>query len=79
MRPTGQVVLRPRVDVALSRATTRGGDELSLPEPISQLRAQFSDRGELERHVVDSSDQTVEETVAWVRDGLERDAYLLPR
>lgn len=75
---TSYVVLRPRLDVALSRASGRGADELTLPEPISQLHAQFGDLVELERHVVDSSDRTVEQTVAQITDGLARNDYLLP-
>lgn len=75
---TSYVVLRPRLDVTLSRATERGADELTLAEPISQMHTQFSTLGELERYVIDSSDHSIEQTAAQVADGLTRRAYLLP-
>jgi adenylate kinase family enzyme len=75
---TSYVVLRPRLDVALSRAAGRSGDELILPEPISHMHEQFGNLAELEGHVVDSSEQTAEQTVEQVRNGLSHNAYLLP-
>lgn len=74
---TSYVVLRPRLDVTLSRATERGPDELTLAEPVSHMHTQFSNLGELERHVIDSSDHTIEQTAAQVADGLTRRGYLL--
>jgi hypothetical protein len=58
------VVLRPSLEVALARATGRTGGQLTDPGPITGLYRAFSDLGELERHVVDSSGQTLEQTAA---------------
>lgn len=74
---TSYVVLRPRLDVALSRGMSRDADELTLAEPLSEMHEQFGDLAELERHVIDSSEQTVEQTAARIRDGLVRREYLL--
>src|SRR5690349_476665 len=56
------VVLRPSLEVALARATGRTGGQLTDPGPITGLHRAFSDLGELERHVIDSSGQTPEQT-----------------
>ncbi len=58
------VVLRPLRSVALARATTRTGpDDLVDPGPILHMWDELSDLGELERHVLDTSDDDLATTV----------------
>jgi hypothetical protein len=68
------VVLRPDVDVALRRATTRAPlDPETAPltdeGPVRHMWEQFRDLGPLEHHVVDNGAQEPEETanVVWTR------------
>ncbi|MFJ9818564.1 AAA family ATPase [Streptomyces sp. NPDC101151] len=70
-------VLRPSLDVALTRATRREGRQLKEIDPIVGLYGAFESLGPLENHVVDSSDQTVEQTVADVLAGLRADRFAL--
>jgi adenylate kinase family enzyme len=58
------VVLRPRRDVAMARALGRQVGELRDPAPITRMYDAFADLGPWEGHVVDSSEQTPEETAA---------------
>ena len=73
-------VLRPSLDVALVRATSRQGDERVAghpaptdPEPIRHMWNQFADLGDYERHAIDSTALTSEATanlvVERLRDG----------
>jgi cytidylate kinase len=64
------IVLRPNLDVGLSRATRREGRQLTDVEPIVGLYGAFEDLGALEGHVVDSSAQHVEQTTAEIAAGL---------
>jgi cytidylate kinase len=64
------IVLRPNLDVTLSRATQREGRQLKEVEPIVGLYGAFENLGALEAHVVDSSDQHVEQTRADIAAGL---------
>jgi hypothetical protein len=57
-------ILRPPLAVALERAAGREG--LGDPAVVEQLWNNFADLGDLERHVVDNSAQTPEETAAEV-------------
>jgi chloramphenicol 3-O-phosphotransferase len=61
------VVLRPSLEVTLARGTAREDGELTQVEPLTGMHGAFADLGELEPHIVDTSDQTVEETVDAVR------------
>ncbi len=65
--PLSYVVLRPTLDTTLARATARTGAALTDVEPITGMYGAFADLGDLERHVLDTTGQTVEETVAQVR------------
>ncbi|MFF8866893.1 AAA family ATPase [Streptomyces sp. NPDC015139] len=65
------VVLRPSLEVTLSRATRREGRHLKEMEPITGLHKAFEGIGALERHVLDSTAQTVEQTTAELAAGLE--------
>ncbi|MEV6314823.1 ATP-binding protein [Streptomyces sp. NPDC051776] len=71
------IVLRPSRDVTLSRATEREGRQLKDVEPITGLYGAFADMGPLESHVVDSSDQSVEETTAEIAAGLRTDRFVM--
>jgi len=71
------VVLRPSLSVTLARATSRGGRQLTDPEPITRLYGAFSDLGELERHVIDSSAQTPEQTAAELTAALGGDQFTI--
>jgi predicted kinase len=75
--PMHYVVLRPPLDIAIERCRLRGGDELSDPEPITQLHRQFADLGTLERHAIDIPDQSPEETLAVVAGALSGGNYRL--
>ena len=70
------VVLRPRLEVALARATSRAGDErvpghraLVDEGPIRLMWEQFQDLGPYERHVVDNSalDRRRDGRLVWTR------------
>lgn len=61
------VVLRPSLDVTLARGTARDATELTDVEPLTDMHGAFADLGDLEKHVMDTTDQTVEETANAVR------------
>jgi predicted kinase len=68
------VVLRPSLDVALERATSRsplvpGTAPLTDEDPIRELWEQFQNLGPLESHVIDSGVQSAQETaeLVWTR------------
>jgi hypothetical protein len=73
------LVLRPPVDVVLTRAVERTGAALDEEEPIRGLHDAFADLGELERCVIDSQGQTAAETAAAVRTALGRPHHQLHR
>ncbi len=70
---TAYVVLRPSEEVTVARATARGADALTDPEPVRTMWRKFADLGELERHVLDTTaldaDGTVERVLAGLGDG----------
>jgi len=61
------IVLRPSLAVALRRAQGRGENALRTSGPIQSLHAQFLDLGVFERHVIDNSELSPDETIAAVR------------
>lgn len=69
--PLSFVVLRPSLEEVLSRAVGREGKELKSSGPIRGLHGAFAKLGQLEYYAVDSSNQTVEETVDHVRRGFD--------
>jgi len=76
--PTHYVVLRPSREVALARAIgRRSADDLVDPDPVGKMFDAFEDLGSLEAHVLDSSSQDVDMTVAAIRDALLDGRYLL--
>jgi predicted kinase len=71
------VVLRPDERTVLARASGRSDGALTDPKPIRALYQQFSDLGELDKHVLDNSRlTTAETTMALLRD-IARQHYLL--
>lgn len=65
------VVLRPDEATTLARGTKRGGaDRLTDPGPIRALHAQFRDLGPYERHGLDTSRLTADDTAAAVMAAL---------
>lgn len=65
------IVLRPRREEALRRAQARTAPGALVTEgPVTGLWDQFADLGALEGHVIDSSGQRPEETLAAVQDAV---------
>lgn len=60
--PVDYVVLRAPLDVTLARSTRR--DEPDLERIVRHMHRHFADLNELERHAIDTSSQTLDETVA---------------
>ena len=69
--PLSFVVLRPSLDETLSRAIGREGKELKSSGPIKGLYGAFAKLDQPECYAVDSSSQSVEETVNFVRRGFD--------
>lgn len=70
--PLHYVVLRPTRDVALARAQARTTPDALVDEaPVRTMWDQFADLGRFESHVLDTTDQDVEETVRVVRAAVE--------
>jgi predicted kinase len=77
------VVLRPSLDVALTRATQRapltpGNVPLTEEGPIRQLWEQFQNLGTLEAHVIDTTTHSPEETAEMVWTRFATGSDLLP-
>jgi predicted kinase len=71
------VVLRPDEATCLARATARPAPELVDPEPVLRIFDSFRDLGPYERHVVDSTALTAEETAAQVLGAVETGSHRL--
>jgi cytidylate kinase len=71
------VILRPEREVALRRALERTDGGLSEQDPVLHMHEEFSSLGEFERHVVDSSAMSPEETAAAFRSGLDAGRFRL--
>lgn len=76
-RPVSYAVLRPAVEVAEHRAATRGEHALKDLSVVGRMHAAFADLGEHERHAIDSTSATPEETAAVVRRRLDGGDLLL--
>jgi chloramphenicol 3-O-phosphotransferase len=74
---TSYVVLRPDLDTTLSRACERTGDALRDTEAITGLHRAFTDLGDLESHVLDTSALDAIGTAAAVRDAVASGSYRL--
>jgi hypothetical protein len=75
--PLHHVVLRPDETTTLQRATSRGDDALTDPEPVRSMHRQFTDLGTLERHALDSTQFNPQTTADTVLHGLAEGTYLL--
>jgi MoxR-like ATPase len=64
------VVLRPAAEIALARATTRAAGALIEDAPIRAMWTAFASLGHYERHVIETSAHTIDDTVAAVRAAL---------
>jgi len=73
------VVLRPDLDTTLARARERTGAELKDHEAITGLHRAFTRLGELEQHVIDTSDLDAARTTAEVRRAVVSEKYRLVR
>jgi cytidylate kinase len=71
------VVLRSTLDVTLDRARRRLGEELKDVGAITGLHGAFSELGDLERHVIDTTGLDVDATVAAVRRAVASGEYRL--
>ena len=71
--PLFYVCLRPSLEVAVRRATARtGADAVVELEPIEHMYRAFAGLGEFERHVVDSTSLTIEQTAQRILANLDR-------
>jgi predicted kinase len=82
--PVHYVVLRPSLEVALARATSRRGEErvpghpaLTDEEPIRAMWQQFSHLGAYERHVIDTTDLGPSETAERVGAAVDAGKILI--
>ncbi len=71
------IVLRPSLAVTLSRAQRRSEDALRNSGPIRSLHAQFLDLGVFERHVIDNSALSTDETIAAVKRAMTDQGFAL--
>ena len=69
------VVLRPSFDETFARAVAREGKALRASGPIKGLYGAFSKLDALERHVIDTTGDTVEATTRRVREGVSAGRY----
>ena len=64
------VVLRPSFEQTFARAVAREGKALKASGPLKGLYGAFANLGPLERHVVDSTNDSVSATAQKICDGL---------
>ena len=71
------VVLRRTLEQTFARAVGREGKALKASGPIKGLYGAFANLGALERHAIDSTNHSVEDTVADVRRGVNAGLFAL--
>lgn len=71
------VVLRPDEPTTVARAIGRGQGALTDPDPVRFMWRQFGELGPLEPHAIDTTSQSVEETLQVLRAGLEGGRFRL--
>lgn len=72
------VVLLPSLETTLARAQARGGAALTQSAPIRDLHGQFSKlAAEYGAHVIDTTQQSADQTVRQVRDAAGSDGFRL--
>ncbi|TYK51428.1 AAA family ATPase [Actinomadura decatromicini] len=73
------IVLRPARETTLARAQARTGpDALTAAEPVLAMWDQFADLADLEGHVLDTGDQSPDQTLEVVREALKSENFRLP-
>lgn len=72
------VVLRASPEAVKARADSRGLSNAET-EALPMMIAEFADLGDLEDHVIETSEMTVAEVAAALVEGLERGVWLLNR
>jgi predicted kinase len=75
--PVHYVVLRPTESVVLARATARGDGSLVDPGPVLQMYEAFRALGPYEKHVLDSSDQSEQQTADLVGAAVAQGRFVL--
>ena len=75
--PLSLVVLRPSYEQTFSRAVSREDKQLKDSGPIRGLYGAFQNLGPLEKHVFDSTADSVETTVEHVRTGVRTGQFSL--
>jgi chloramphenicol 3-O-phosphotransferase len=70
------VVLRPRLDVALQRATGRP-DRPLREHPVRKMHSEFADLGAYEAHALDTSELGIEDTARLVLERLRDGSHLI--
>ncbi len=74
--PVHYIVLRPRRDLALERAQARTAPNSLIDEiPILTMWDQFSELGELEGHVLDTSDEAVDRSAQRVAAAITNEHF----
>ena len=71
------LVLRPGLDITVSRATERRGTELRDIDAITGLHAAFAQLGDLDDHAIDTGNLDAKQTAAEVRRLLVSGKYRL--
>ena len=71
------VVVRPTKEIALARGTARPDPRQNDPEPIAKMYDEFAALGVFERHVIDNSYQSVDDTLGLLVDGLTSGRFRL--
>ena len=72
------IILRPSEEITISRATEREEGVVSIDvDAVKHMWQAFSDLGEYESHVIDTSNQSIEETVALIQKLLDENAIQL--
>ncbi|MGW1339869.1 AAA family ATPase [Kribbella sp. NPDC002412] len=69
------VVLRPDLETTLNRAHGRAASELKDVDAITGLYTAFTDLGDLERHILDTTQLTAEQTATAVREAVAAGTY----
>lgn len=76
-QPLHYVILRPKLDEAITRCQARGGDSLSDPVVVADLYAEFADLGAYEVNVLRSTGLDPAETLEAVRSAVVSGKYRL--
>jgi adenylate kinase family enzyme len=73
--PVHYVVIRPSREAAFARGTARPAPDMNDPIPIAKMYDEFAALGVYERHVLNNSMQTEEETLQAVVEGLSASRF----